>query len=351
MCFDGCALPVLRRLCAAAPQPNAALPLGLEDNDEARGERLRTAPAGLGAELERRTEDGVCIISLGGGGDHEQPWGTKAAEHRLYPAAVLALDRALDAAEDDPSVAAVILTAEGKYFSNGFDLKFLQRHANLADDLQRATELLCARILRFPKPTVAAVNGHACAAGAMLMLCLDKCVMNADRGFCFVPGVDLGLTYSPGMSALMAARLPFALRHDFIVLGDRFTATSLSAHGVVTACPTDRVLPIALEKAKALRPKAKHGSTLSTIKATLYHEAIAALEVEPDAIIMDPRFVAMGFGSLAEGVDRPAPPQEPTPRPSPRDLPTRASSLALLRHGRIVDATVQSQKDLRKWAA
>ena len=45
------------------------------------------------------------------------PWGTKCAEHRLYPAAILALDEALTAAESNENVRAVVLTAEGKCFA------------------------------------------------------------------------------------------------------------------------------------------------------------------------------------------------------------------------------------------
>lgn len=348
---------------APGPQPRAPSAVDLS------GARLkRLASAGFSTPLERRSEDGVCIISLGGAGDAAHAWGTKAAEHRLYPAAVIALDEALDAAEQDEAVRAVVVTAEGKYFCNGFDLKFLQEHASLMDDVQRATEMLCARILRFPKPTIAAVNGHACAAGAMLMLCFDEVVMNSERGFCFVPGIDLGLTYSPGMSALLSSRLPFALRHGFIVMGERLTALQLAEHHVVKPAPAARVLTDAVARAVALKPKAAHGHTMSAIKSTLYHEALAALEVEPDAIVVDPTFVPMGFQNLAEGVDKPAGgavaaeeeaiARIASPHARRRRLPTetpvrqsaRLPSVDALKYDNFVAATVQSQQDLRKWA-
>jgi enoyl-CoA hydratase/carnithine racemase len=41
--------------------------------------------------------------------------------------------------------------------------------------------------------TVAAINGHFCAAGAMLGLAFDMRVMRTDKGMFFVPAVDLGL--------------------------------------------------------------------------------------------------------------------------------------------------------------
>jgi len=44
---------------------------------------------------------------------------------------------------------------------------------------------------------------------------------------------------------------------------------------------------------------------MACIKETLYHEAIAALECEPDEVIMRPQFVPMGFDAVPVGTDRP----------------------------------------------
>ena len=45
----------------------------------------RMASAGFTTPLTRRVEDGVCVISLGAGGDAEHSWGTKCAEHPALP--------------------------------------------------------------------------------------------------------------------------------------------------------------------------------------------------------------------------------------------------------------------------
>lgn len=190
---------------------------------------------------------------------------------------------------------------------SGFDLKFIQAYPHFADDLQRETEALCARLITYPKPTVAAVNGHACAAGAMLMLTFDAVVMNKERGFCFVPGVDLGLTYSNGMVALMAAKLPVAIRHGMIVYSERFDSVRLAEHHVVTAAPADDVLSNAVSTASKLALKAATKASraaLAHTKATLYHEAVAALQVRHDEVVRAPAFVPMGFDRLEKGVDR-----------------------------------------------
>merc|ERR1712217_903271 len=110
------------------------------------------------------------------------------------------------------------------------------------------------------------------------------------------------------MTVLMAAKLPFSLRHDFIVFGERHTAQSLLQHGVVNAIASaSEVLATAKQKATELKPKAKHPETMARIKETLYHEAIAALECEPDDMLLNPQFVPMGFLNVPKGTDRPYP--------------------------------------------
>ena len=150
--------------------------------------------------------------------------------------------------------------------------------------------------------------------------------MNADKGFCIVPGIDLGLVYSPGMSALMTAKLPQRLHRDFIVFGQRFTAKDLEVHGVVDeAVPAEKVMSQAISRAVALKAKAKHPTTMSMIKATLYHEAIASLEVEPDDIMLNPQFVPMGFAVVPAGTDRPPKTETVPVEPLPLQRETSAA--------------------------
>ena len=69
---------------------------------------------------------------------------------------------------------------------------------------------LLGRVLGFPAYTVAAVNGHAFAGGAMLACAHDQIIMRADRGYWCLPEVDLGLPLTPAMYATVAAHVPAA---------------------------------------------------------------------------------------------------------------------------------------------
>jgi hypothetical protein len=77
----------------------------------------------------------------------------------------------------------VVTTGVGKFYSNGLDLDFMS--ANPAEAQANLAEVhsLFARVLTFPAATVAAVQGHAFGAGAMLVLAHDLCVMRSDRGY------------------------------------------------------------------------------------------------------------------------------------------------------------------------
>ncbi|GMI29465.1 hypothetical protein TeGR_g9964, partial [Tetraparma gracilis] len=114
-------------------------------------------------------EPGIAVVSLANPDptveSSTSPHGTKVCEHRLSPPTVLALYETLLLLEDKEDVSCVILTGgDGRFFCNGFDLKYIHAHSSeggLVDDLQQATEMLMAKILKYKKVTVAAVNGHA----------------------------------------------------------------------------------------------------------------------------------------------------------------------------------------------
>ncbi len=129
-------------------------------------------------------------------------------ENRFNLESIAALHAALDRVEAVDGPIALVTTGEGKFYSNGLDLDWLlsagPEAAGFIDDVHR----LLGRVLGFAGVTVAAVNGHAFAGGAMLVAAHDFVVMREDRGYWCLPEVDLGLPLSPAMYAVVAAHIP-----------------------------------------------------------------------------------------------------------------------------------------------
>lgn len=100
----------------------------------------------------------------------------------LSPALAKALLDALEAAEQDPAIRAVVLTGAGTAFSAGADLEFLKgvttagAEANYAHSLELMR--LFHRVYTFRKPTIAAINGPAVAGGAGLATACDLAIMS-----------------------------------------------------------------------------------------------------------------------------------------------------------------------------
>jgi enoyl-CoA hydratase/carnithine racemase len=135
---------------------------------------------------------------------------------------------------------------------------------------------LFGQMLGLPVPTVAAIQGHCFAAGAMFAVAHDFRVMRADRGYFCLPEVDIHIPFTPPMAALIQARLSKATAHEAMTTGRRYGGADAAAAGIVDAAVSeDRVLAEAVERAGALA--AKHGPTLGAIKAGMYGETLALL--------------------------------------------------------------------------
>lgn len=202
----------------------------------------------------------------------------RGGENRFTPAFLDAFEAALDQIEKTPGPAALVTTGEGKFYSNGLDLAGLGgggREA-IAGHLARVHRLF-ARLLAFPRLTVAALNGHAFAGGFMLALAHDLRVMRADRGFACLPEVDLRLPLQPGMTALITARLRKQAAHEAIVTGRRFAGPDALARGMVDEIADEAGV---LERAFALAAEGagKDPATLAALKRGLHADTLRILE-------------------------------------------------------------------------
>lgn len=197
-------------------------------------------------------------------------------ENRFHPDRLAAINAALDEVEAADSAKAVVTTGAGKFYSNGLDLDFMAANPDASEANLVDVHSLFARVLAFPAPIVAAVQGHAFAAGAMLALAHDQIVMRADRGYFCLPEVDLGIPFTAGMNALIRARLPIAAAHEAMTTARRYGGEDARLAGIVAATAGEaQVLETAVARAEALASKA--GAVFGAIKSRLYAEVIAEL--------------------------------------------------------------------------
>ncbi len=201
-------------------------------------------------------------------------------ENRFHPDRLTEINAALDeveAAGGDRVPKALVTTGGGKFYSNGLDLDFMAANADASEANLADVHALFARVLAFPAPIVAAVQGHAFAAGAMLTLAHDLIVMRADRGYWCLPEVDLGIPFTAGMNALIRSRLPIATAHEAMTTGRRYGGEDALEAGIVAATAGEgEVVDAAVALAEERAPKA--GAVFGAIKARLYAEVIAELK-------------------------------------------------------------------------
>lgn len=197
-------------------------------------------------------------------------------ENRFNPPWVRGVIGLLDevVAADGPR--ALVTTATGKFWSNGLDLDWMGSQPEQAGPFVDEVHGLFARALSLPVPTVAACQGHVFAAGAMLALAHDFRVMRADRGYFCLPEVDISIPFTPGMGALIQARLAPQTAHEAMTTGRRYGGPDAVVAGIVQdAVAESEVLAAAVERARPLATKA--GPTLGAIKEQMYAGPLALL--------------------------------------------------------------------------
>lgn len=148
-----------------------------------------------------------------------------------------------DALNDRPDVRAVVLTASGKIFCAGADIKersLLTGEAAEYGKLSRLVREAFYCVMECAKPVVVAVNGAALGAGFALTLSCDI-LLAADDAVFAMPEVDVGL--AGGVKFLQRHLSPSKSRM-LLLTGRRVSARELYRLGVLEACvPASELMP------------------------------------------------------------------------------------------------------------
>jgi enoyl-CoA hydratase/carnithine racemase len=224
--------------------------------------------------VELTWQGDVAVVRMGDGvGDDE---------NRFDGEAVARWHAVIDEVEAKEGPCALVTTGSGKFYSNGLDLDWLGTEGNDARGMLRDLHRLWGRILGFGGVTVAAVNGHAFGAGALLSSAHDRIVMRADRGYWCMPEVDIHLPVGEAMSKLLLANIPRQAILSALVTAHRFTGPEALEAGIAAElAPADEVLERAVAHAAALAHKDRE--VIAVHKRILHGTTIDALNGEVPA--------------------------------------------------------------------
>lgn len=168
-----------------------------------------------------------------------------------------------DEIEKEESASAVVITSsDQKNWSQGIDLDWMVARVGEGDfgtvkKFIYSLNDVYKRILLFPTPVIAAINGHAAAGGAILSCVCDFRFMRADRGFFLFPEINIEIPFYPGMLAFTKRAFPYHKFEEAMLTGNRYTATELEEFNVIRKACEDReaVLTEAIAFAKTFNKK------------------------------------------------------------------------------------------------
>ncbi len=232
--------------------------------------------------VEYKLEDHVAVVTLNSG------------ENRFNPDFLKAYLKVLDEIETETDASILVVTsAHEKIFSNGIDLDWVlpmlqKKEVDISKSFFYQLCQMLKRTLTYPMLTVAAINGHAFAGGAIWACAFDFRFMRSDRGYFCFPEVDLGVPFLPGMLGIVKKAIPSQILEEMVYTGIRLTADQCVEHHIVKeACPEDQLMERTMQFAKGLNKNRRY---IKEMRHRMYKDILYAIDVEDIAYIESERF-------------------------------------------------------------
>ncbi|XP_058113048.1 enoyl-CoA delta isomerase 2, peroxisomal-like [Magnolia sinica] len=201
-------------------------------------------------------------------------------EHHLNPTLIDDIRAALRRVRDGSTPGSALVTiAEGKFFSNGFDLNWAKAAgAGFQDRLEHMVskfDQIVADLISLPMPTVAAVTGHAAAAGFMLALSHDYVYMRKDRGVLYMSELNIGLPFPDYFMALMRSKIGgLKARRDVVLRAAKIKAAEAVEMGIIDAAhdSSGETVDAAMRQAEELAGRKWSGEVYASIRKAMFAE-------------------------------------------------------------------------------
>ena len=206
-----------------------------------------------------------------------------AVNHAL----VRSLEPVLERLRRDPGVRALVVTGTGSFFSFGFDIpEFLSfDRVDFTRFLQDFTRLY-TNLFLFPKPVVAALNGHTIAGGCMLALACDRRIMASGGAKISLNEVTFGASVFAGAVEMLRACVGAHRAEEILLEGTMYSAEQAVALGLVDQVEgIDTVLEVAKSEARELG--SREPVAFGSIKMLLREPIAAEMRQREHASIRD----------------------------------------------------------------
>ena len=165
------------------------------------------------------------------------------------------LGKALQELKDEPGVCGLVLTSSNdKFFSIGFDLPALYPLPQQEfGAFFRAFNLLCLDLYAFPKPTIAAITGHATAGGCIMALCTDYRFIAEGHRLIGVNESKLGVPITYLADCILRHVLGDLQAREVVYTGELYPPEDALGMGMVDQTyPLEEVVSAAIQKARDL---------------------------------------------------------------------------------------------------
>ncbi len=197
---------------------------------------------------------------------------------------------ALDLAESDGKIRALVITGAGRGFCAGADLSEfdfapgpdLIKRADPGPVIDQAFNPTARRLQNLRMPTIAAINGVAAGAGASLAMCCDIAI--AAPAASFIQAFSkIGLIPDAGGSWLLVERLGMARAMALAMTGDKLSADKAKEWGLIWDVADDSVASsLALAERLAVMPTKALVATRQLLRDAGTRTFTQHLDVERD---------------------------------------------------------------------
>jgi enoyl-CoA hydratase/carnithine racemase len=172
--------------------------------------------------IRRQDHDAIAVLSM----EHGK---ANAIDRELLDELAVRLDEV-----EASGAGAVVLTGAGSIFSAGVDLfRVLEGGGDYLAGFLPALAHSLRRLFLFPRPVVAAINGHAIAGGAILAAACDRRLMAVGRWRIGVPELAVGVPFPPVPLEVLRFATPPELLHEIVYGGRTFEAEEALRRGLV----------------------------------------------------------------------------------------------------------------------